>query len=265
MSNAPSITAAAVESETVTEFPPPLSGQGASRVGTQSSSPGMWVPPAEAVGAESASTLTRANGASSLFIGLDSPVIEVVDLSGFASAKTVHSNTPADSDLVLFRALAARNDFDSLTALCRERLLTADDPPTYFRWIKDRAIVEELQGRHAQAYDLLASAHWLARQVTGTPRVKYENEFGLVLVEFNRTALGLDRFGLALENAKTDTERAGVEHNIGRAYAAQGEHAKAAPYFERALVFALESKDRQLEGEVRESLKEFGGIRRPAD
>lgn len=94
-------------------------------------------------------------------------------------------------------------------------------------------------------------------QFTGTPRVKYENELGLVLVEFGRTSLGLERFRYVIDNAETPWQRAVAEHNIGRAYAAQGETGKAAPYFGRALTFARATNDYRLEMEVCESLVEF--------
>ena len=177
-------------------------------------------------------------------------------MGGFA-AKTSHDNTVTDPALVLFHSYADRKDYASLVALCLDRLATADCDASTLRWRKDLAIAKALQGEFAEALKVLCSAAYLAERVTGTPRVKYENEFGLVLVEYHRPVFGLDRFHCALAHTETPWQRAGVEHNIGRAYAAQGEMVKAGEYFKRALDFARQANDIRLEFEVCESLIEF--------
>jgi hypothetical protein len=223
-------------------------GQG---VGSGAGEPGSCGSPAETA---EASAQTRTRETSSLFI--DSPCAEVVDdLSGF-TARTPHHIAQGDEDLALYRTLADRKDFDSLIQLCRERLLTAKDGLTSLRWTKDRAIVEALRENFTGAYDLLASAHWLAQTVTGTPRAKYELEFGIVLARLGRSSLSLDRFnvsfrhyhgdGLALGCARVDTARA-------RALVTRGEALKALRYLSRAERIATECGDYRLLADVYES------------
>lgn len=220
------------------------------------SAPGEMVPPA---GTVEASAHTSAQESSSLLIRV-TPVVEtVVEGDGFA-ARTPDDTPTADPDLVLFRALADHKEFDKLTDLCRERLLTARDLPASLRWSKDRALVEVLKGEFGAAYDLLAGAHWMAEGVEGPLRGRYENGFGLVLVEFGRASLGLERFHVGLGHARDGKVRADIEHNAGRAHALTGEQAKAAAYFKSALRFARANNDYRLEMEVCESLVEFGGV-----
>lgn len=188
-----------------------------------SGSPPWCITPAS-VGSESAHN--RSAQDNSLFIG--SPSLQVVDEDGRTSAVTLYSTTGADPSLVLFRTFVEARDFDGLTDLCRERLLQARDERTALRWHKDYAIVKALQGRYGEALDVLAGAHFLASQITGPLRARYENEFGLVLVEFGRPLLALDRFDLALENHEGDALACGqVMNNRALALSELGEPSEA--------------------------------------
>jgi len=123
-----------------------------------------------------------------------SPDVVNVEGDGRAQAVTVYPTAQVDPDLVRFHSLAERRDFDSLTSLCRERLLSAASPETSLRWNKDFSIVKSLQGRYGEALDILASAAWLAEHVGGDPCGRYHSEMGLVLIEFNRSSHALDHF-----------------------------------------------------------------------
>lgn len=233
----------------------PSSG-GAQTVSGAQSSPGWCVSPANA---EGVSAQTRARETKSFFTSV-TPLAVIVDKSGRVPARTGQHTAQPDSDLVLFRALATRKDFDELTRLCRERLLTAPDMATALRWTKDRAIVEALRENFTASYDLLASAHHYASSVEGTGRAKYENEFGIVLARLGRSSLALDRFGLAYQtHHKTGnaTACAEVDHNRARALMTRGETAKATRYLERALNYARANNDYRLEMEICESIVEF--------
>lgn len=226
--------------------------------GGGSSRPGVCESPAK-VARDSAHTSAHADKIR-LNIG-ESPLVNAVEgLSGFA-ARTAQVSTQTDPDLVLFRALADRKDFDALTQLCRERLLAARDALASLRWTKDRAIVEDLRGNFTAAYDLLASASYAASEVSGRPRGKYENEFGIVLARLGRGSLALDHFGRAYHNSRAAGDLstcAHVDHNRARALFTRGEQAKAVRYIKRALDYARANNDYRLEGEICESLVEFG-------
>lgn len=223
--------------------------------GGGSSRPGVCESPASVRGERAQ---TSAQTSSNLRIG-SSPVVKVVGLGGFA-ARNSHHTAQSDPDLILFRSLADRKDFDSLTTLCRERLLTARDPHTSLRWTKDRAIVEALRGNFTAAYGLLASAHFSASEVTGRLRGKYENEFGIVLARRGRGSLALDCFGEAYQNSRGAGDLstcAHIDHNRARALFTRGETAKAMRYVKRALDYARANNDFRLEGEICASLVEF--------
>lgn len=264
MSSTPSTITVTNEPDAELVPPPPGAKHISQGVGSGvGSTPGSCVPPADA-GRESAPNVstTAATSDRANFLTKVSPVIEVVDRSGHAPAKIEHDTTHTDHDLTLFRSLADKRQFDKLTDLCRERLLTARNADVSLRWTKDRAIVEALQGKWGAALDLLASAHWLASDVTGAARGRYENEFGLVLVEFNRTSTALSHFRLAISHHRSVGYLRGcaaVRHNAGRAYAVRGETVKAMRCFHRALTYARSVNDYRLEGEVCASLIEFGG------
>lgn len=146
-------------------------------------------------GADAESAHTNSAQASSLF--MDSPSVQMVDGDGRTSAVTLHPTTRADRSLVLFRTFVKERDFAKLTDLCRERLDTARTSEDKLRWKKDFSIVKSLQGKYREAHDILASASWEAGQVTGVPRAKYHDEFGIVLIEHNRHVTALDHFDLA--------------------------------------------------------------------
>lgn len=225
-----------------------------------SSRPGLCESPAEAGSVNAHTSAT----AKSKFLKVVSPV-EVVSGRGRFAAKTTHHTPETESDLVLFRSLADRKDFDSLTDLCRERLLTSRDGLTSLRWTKDRAIVEAMRGNHTGAYDLLASAHYLASETTGKPRGKYENEFGVVLARLGRSSLALERFNLGYQNSRAGLDFlncARADHNRARVLVTRGEHAKAMRYITRALDYARGANDYRLEREVCDSLVEFEGALR---
>jgi tetratricopeptide (TPR) repeat protein len=187
----------------------------------------------------------------------------VIERDGRAPAVTVHCNPISDPDVVLFRSLADRKDFDSLAQLCRERKLTARDALTSLRWVKDHSIVEALQGNFLAAYDRLGDAHYLASQTEGTPRAKYEAEFGIVHARLGRSSLALGHFNVAYQNYRAAGNLwgcAAVDHNRARALMTRGETRKAMKYLKRALDYARANNDVRLELEVCESVIEFGGM-----
>lgn len=156
--------------------------------------------------------------------------------------------------------MADARDFDGLITLCLDRLLRARDHITRSRWTKDYAIAEAMRGDYRSAMGLLAAGYSDALLLTGKARGRYEDEFGLVLVEFGRPAMGLDHLKLAYECHRSEGYLwgcAAAEHNTGRAYAAQGEHGKATAYFKRALDYARAINDYRLEKEICESIVEF--------
>jgi hypothetical protein len=188
-----------------------------------SGSPASCITPASA-GSESAHNSSAQE--SSRFI--DSPSIEVVDGDGRASAVTFHSISRTDEDIVRFRTFVENKDFDRLTDLCRERLDNAHSLEESFRWKKDFSIVKSLQGKYGEALHLLTGSNYLASKVTGPLRGRYENEFGLVLVEFGRPLLAIDRFDLALEHHRGDALACGqVWNNKAVALDVLGEPSKA--------------------------------------
>lgn len=206
-----------------------------------------------------ASRHTNSSETNNLFT-FDTPLGKRVDGDGRAPAVTVQFTTDCTRDLELFLTLADRKDYDALTQLCRERLLTARDGLTALRWTKDRAIVECYQGNYTAAYDLLASAHYLASGVTGRARGKYENEFGVVLARLGRSSLAIDRFGLAYQNARSASDLftcARVDHNRARALMTRGETVKAQKYLKRALDYARANDDFRLEMEICQTRVEF--------
>lgn len=138
--------------------------------------------------------------------------------------------------------------------------MLARDAEGCVRWAKDGAIVDAIQGRFLRAFEQLADVHFVAQSLQGRPRAKYEDGLGLVLVECGRTSTGLTHFRLAIGHHRQAGYMRGcaaVRHNAGRAYAARGEHAKAARYFRKALDYARANNDYRLEMEVCESLVEF--------
>lgn len=221
------------------------------------STPGWCESPA---GTDGASASVSARARNSLFI--DSPSIVVTELGGFA-ASVPHDTAQTDPALVLFRALADRKDFDSLTRLCDERHLVAPDEASILRWRKDRAIVEALRGDHVAAYNILRDAHWLASRFKGTPRGKYEAEFGIMHASLGRSSLAIERFNVGYQSYRRDGNLQGcarVDHNRARALITRGETQKAMRYIRRALDYARANNDFRLELEVLESIKEFGGM-----
>jgi hypothetical protein len=219
--------------------------------------PGSWMSPAEA---ESASAHTKTQQDTKRLI-VDSPVFEVGTLgqAGFAS-RTRQYTVKTSDDLALFRTLADRSDFDSLTTLCRERLLTARDSLTSLRWTKDHAIVRALQSDYTGAYDLLAGVHYFASQTEGAPRGKYEDEFGIALSRLGRTSLALGRFAHAYQEHRKAGHLRGcaiVDVNRARALMKRGEEAKATRYLKRALDYARGADDLRLTLEILETVKEF--------
>lgn len=171
-----------------------------------------------------------------------------------------HYTPGTDEDFLLWRSFLDREDFNSASRLCRERKMQARDASACVRWAKDAAIVEAMQGRFLSAYDMLADVHFVAESLRGRARGKYENELGLVLVERGYADDALPHFGEAYNQHLTAGSLRGcaaVEHNTGRAYAARGDHAKAADYFKRALDFARATDDYRLEREVIDSILEF--------
>lgn len=222
--------------------------------GGGSSRPGWCESPAK-VGATSAQT----SSSEPKNLLMASPVVEVVERDGRVPAVTVHS-TPSDADLVLFRSLADRKDFDELSRLCLERLTVARDESVTLRWRKDFSIVLALQSRFTDAHTVLKESHWLAERVEGATRDKYENEFGIVLARLGRSSLALDHFGRAYQGHRRAGSLAAcaqVDHNRARALITRGEHAKAMRYIRRALAYARANNDFRLEGEICESVLEF--------
>jgi hypothetical protein len=188
-----------------------------------SGSPPWCITPASA-GSESAHNSSTQE--SSRFI--DSPSIEVVDKDGRTSAATFHSISRIDDDIVRFRTFVENKDFDRLTDLCHEKYMLARDSQESLRWRKDYAIVKALQGKYGEALKVLMDAHFLASQVTGSTRGKYEDECGIVLVEFGRPLLAIDRFDLALEHHRGDALACGqVWNNKAVALDVLGEPSKA--------------------------------------
>jgi len=262
MSTTPSTKYASSEpSELTAELPPPSSqtssmGQG---VGV-GSAPGACGSPAETglVGTNANSAHASAQDSNS-FLKVVSPVIEVVKGQGRFAAKAVNPILPTDPDLVLFRTLAAREDYDSLTQLCRERLREAPDNLTRVRWVKDRAIVEALQGNYAAAYDLLLTVYSLAQNIEGAPRGKYELELGITLFRLHRPALALDRYGLAYRHSRTGGDRlncARVDTARAQVLVTRGEYFKALHYLDRAEEVASEFRDYRLLADVAETKQE---------
>lgn len=152
----------------------------------------------------------------------------MVNEDGRTSAVSLHPTTQSEPSAVLFRSLVERRDFYALDDLCRERMLLARDDATALRWHKDLAIVKALQGRYGEALNVLSGAQLYASRVTGPLRGRYENEFGLVLVEFGRPLLALDRFDLAIECQREDPKARGeVWNNRAVARAVMGDEAGA--------------------------------------
>jgi site-specific DNA-cytosine methylase len=152
----------------------------------------------------------------------------VVDKDGRTSAATFHSISRIDDDIVRFRTFVENKDFDRLTDLCHEKYMLARDSQESLRWRKDYAIVKALQGKYGEALKVLMDAHFLASQVTGSTRGKYEDECGIVLVEFGRPLLAIDRFDLALEHHRGDALACGqVWNNKAVALDVLGEPSKA--------------------------------------
>ena len=171
-------------------------------------------------------------------------------------AVTVHCTPARDADVVRFCTLTNAQNFDGAEQLCRERLLTARDRLTSLRWNKDHAIAKAMRGDFRAAYEILAGAHWLASEVEGTPRGKYENEFGIVHARLGRTSLALEHFNAAYQNhrkaggifacAQVDTARA-------RALVTRGETSKALRYLGRALPVAEAHRDTLLTAQIFQS------------
>jgi tetratricopeptide (TPR) repeat protein len=158
----------------------------------------------------------------------DSPCDEGLTGDGRAPAVTLYPTPEADEDRTLFRSLAENSEFDRLSDFCRERLLQARDPYSSLRWQNNAAIVKALQCQFGEAYELLASASYVASLVEGSLRGRYENEFGLVLVEFGRPLLALDRFDFSLEHHRGDPLACGqVWNNKAVALDALGEPSEA--------------------------------------
>lgn len=180
---------------------------------------------------------------------------------GGYAARTVHSNT--DPHFLLWQSFLDRQDFRQATDLCRERKMLARDASGCVRWAKDSAIVDAMQGRFVEAFEQLAAVNYVAQGLRGRPRAKYEDELGLVLVEFGRTSLALSHFRLAIrEHRRAGYLRgvAAVRNNAARALHTRGETEKAGRYLMRALTYARKHNDFRLEFEILESMKEFGGI-----
>lgn len=225
-------------------------------------SPGWWIIPAEA---ESESAHTSSAQDRNLFMA-NSPVVEVVDAGGHAPAVNGHHTPPADPYLVLFRSLAAKEDYRALTDLCLERLMLARDVETSLRWTKDAAIVEALQGRYGDALTLLASASYAASKVVGPLRGRYENEFGLVLVEFGRPQLAIERFDRAIEQHGGDALACGqVWNNKAVALGELGETPKALRCVATSIELIGPTGDAVSLNETRETgrriLEKLGGFR----
>lgn len=244
-------SAVAIESDRE-PFVPSVDGVDSAGVGVGSAPPGWCGSPAEA---EAESRHTSASVSIDL-LTVVSPVVEAVEVDGRVPAVTVHDTPQTDPDVVRFCALTCRGDFDGAAQLCRERLLTARDEAQARRWTKDRSIVESLRGNFTAAYELLASVHWSAQRAEGTPRGKYELEFGIVHARLGRSSLALDRFGAAFQHhrraggvfacAQVDTARA-------RCLVTRGETAKALRYLSRAEQIATQAADFHLLGEIAES------------
>lgn len=223
--------------------------------------PGMCVSPPRA---EAASAQTSARESRN-FLTIDSPMVEVVELGGYA-AKTSHDNSLRDPALIHFRLLADRKDFRTLLEFCFDRLAVAADAPSTLRWKKDASIAFSLQARYVDALGLLRSADYLVAGVEGVPLGKYENEFGIVLARLGRSSHALDHFNRAYQQFRRAGELtacAGVDHNRAHALVTRGETAKAMQYIQRALDHARATNDYRLEKEICESLLEFKVGARP--
>jgi hypothetical protein len=179
-------------------------------------------------GADSAPSAHTSRHRARNFLMLISPKLMDVAVDERVPAVTLDDTPRPEDDLVLFRSLAEANEYGRLTDLCLERLSNARDAATSLRWNKDLSIVEALQGRFSAALHLLTGSNYLASKVTGPLRGRYENEFGLVLVEFGRPLLAIDRFDLALEHHRGDALACGqVWNNKAVALDVLGEPSKA--------------------------------------
>lgn len=227
-----------------------------------SGSPGWWMTPA---GASVESAHTKSAQASSLLID-SPPVVEVVEVGERLSAVNGHHTPETDPYLALFQSLASKKDYRALTDLCLERLLLARNVETSLRWTKDAAIVEALQGRYGDALKLLSSANYLASKVTGPLRGRYENEFGLVLVEFGRPLLAIERFDRAIEEHKGNQLVVGqVWNNKAVALGVLGEKSKALRCVANAVELVEPTGDKVSLAEIKDTgrriLEKLGGVR----
>lgn len=158
----------------------------------------------------------------------DSPVVKGLERGGRAPAVTLYPTPELNEDHIRFRALAERREFEELKHFCFERLLQARDPQTSLRWQTNASIALALQRKFGEARGLLASASYVASLVTGSLRARYENEFGLVLVEFSRPSLAIERFDRAIEEHGGDPLATGqVWNNRAVAMMVLGEESEA--------------------------------------
>jgi hypothetical protein len=216
------------------------------------SMPGWCGSPAE-MGAASAHTSARE---ARSFFKVVSPLVEVVDGDARARAVTAHYTRSQDPDVILFCELTGAQNFDGAIQLCRERLLTTRDEAAARRWTKDRSIVESLRGNFTAAYDLLASVHWLALRAEGTPRGKYETEFGIVHARLGRSSLALEHFNIGFQHHRKDGGElpcAEVDTARARCLVTRGELLKAHRYLNRASSVALSYSDTHLQSQIEES------------
>jgi tetratricopeptide (TPR) repeat protein len=229
-------------------------------VGCGPASPEVSTPPsARSVEVEAASAHTNAAISSKRLIDVPS-LVHTSNSRGRVPATSPQFTPDCLSDKRQFDSLVMSGRFADAIQLCRERLLTGHDP---VRWTKDRSIVSRSEGKYEESFDLLASVHSLAMQLSGVPRGKFENSFGRTHELLGKANDSPAHYDKALEYytaARIHMEEGGdlimcasVDTNTGRCHVAAKEPQASFLYFDRAARIAKQFNEGHLLGEIEES------------